>query len=238
MSKRTIHGIDLTAPGGLEALFAYRRAQFGDAMMMADGGDTADAGTDGAGDAEQQPQGTETAATETKPAEAEQATAPAWDGKVESLPDAAQKMIRDLRGKDADERVAAKTLAAIQKALNPDAKGDEKPTAEALTKALTERDTAAKQAQTELAVYRAANKQGADADALLDSRAFLAKIADLDPSDAKALTKAITEAVNENPKLKTVQVAGASGANFTGGSGESAKKPTSLEDAIAQKMAR
>ena len=37
MNRKTIHGIDLTAPGGLEALFAYRRAQFGDAMMMADG---------------------------------------------------------------------------------------------------------------------------------------------------------------------------------------------------------
>lgn len=181
---------------------------------------------------------TETAATETKATESAEAKATEWDGKVESLPEGAQKIIRELRGKDGDERVAAKTLAAIQKALNPDAKGDEKPTAEALTKALSERDADAKQAKTELAVFKAATKQGADADALLDSRAFQAKIAELDPTDVKAINKAITEAVTENPKLKTVLAAGASGANFTGGSGESAKKATSLEDAIAKKMAR
>lgn len=181
---------------------------------------------------------TEADATETKAAEATETKAAEWDGKVESLPADAQKMIRDLRAKDADERVAAKTLAAIQKALNPDAKGDEKPTADALTKALTEREATAKQAQTELAVYKAATKAGADPDALLDSRGFLAKIAELDPSDAKAITKAITEAVTENPKLKLVQAAGASGADFSGGSGEGAKKPTSLEDAVKQKMAR
>ena len=145
-----------------------------------------------------------------------------WDGKVETLPPAAQKIITDLRKEAGDERIAAKTLAAIQKALNPDAKGDEKPSAEALTKALTERDTAAKQAQTELAVYKAAAKQGADADALLDSRAFLAKIAELDPTKTADIDKAIKEAVTNNPKLKTVQAAGASGSDFSGGSGEGA----------------
>lgn len=36
MSKRTIHGIDLTAPGGIEKLFAVHRATFGDAVMEAD----------------------------------------------------------------------------------------------------------------------------------------------------------------------------------------------------------
>lgn len=37
--KRTIHGIDLTAPGGLEALFAFNRARFGDLRMELSGGD-------------------------------------------------------------------------------------------------------------------------------------------------------------------------------------------------------
>lgn len=188
------------------------------------------------------PASTPTAAPQTpspKLAEAQQAAkAGEWDGKVESLPPAAQKIITDLRKEAGDERIAAKTLAAIQKALNPDAKGDEKPTPEALTKALTEREADAKQAKTELAVYKTAAKQGADADALLDSRAFLAKIADLEPTDTKALTKAIEDAVKENPKLALVQAAGASGADFSGGSGESAKKPTSLEDAVTKKMAR
>ena len=82
-------------------------------------------------------------------------------------------------------------------------------------------------------MFRLAAKQGADADALLDSRSFLAKLKDIDPTDAKAVTKAITEAVADNPKLKTVLAAGASGANFSGGSGESAKKETTLAGAVA-----
>jgi hypothetical protein len=133
-----------------------------------------------------------------------------------------QKIITDLRKEDGDERVAKKTLDAIQKALNPDAKGDEKPTAEALTKALTERDADAKQAKTELAVYKTPGASGADAEALLDSRAFLAKIADLDPTDTKAITKAIEDAVKDNPKLKLVRAASSSSSDFSGGSGEGA----------------
>ncbi|MBM7767352.1 hypothetical protein [Glutamicibacter nicotianae] len=168
-----------------------------------------------------------------KSAEAPKGVTPEWDGKVESLPPAAQKMIADLRKADGDERVAAKTLAAIQKALNPDAKGDEKPTAEQLTKQLAERDTAAKQAQTELAVYRLAGKHGADADALLDSRAFLVKIAELDHTKTADVEKAIKEAVESNPKLKSVRVAGSSTADGAGGSGEKAKKNTGLGDALA-----
>lgn len=40
MSKNLIgpHGIDLRAPGGIEALFAFNRALFGDAVMEAGGG--------------------------------------------------------------------------------------------------------------------------------------------------------------------------------------------------------
>ena len=36
MSKKTAHGIDLTAHGGIEALFAFNRARFGDAVMELD----------------------------------------------------------------------------------------------------------------------------------------------------------------------------------------------------------
>jgi len=141
--------------------------------------------------------------------------------KVEELPAWAQKIISDARKEAGDERGATKTLAAIQKALNPDVAKGEKPTAEQLTKALTDRETEARQAKTELAVYKAAGKHGADADALLDSRGFLAKLADIDPSDTKAIDKAIKDAVEDNPKLKVVLAAGTSGANF-GGPGESA----------------
>ena len=217
MNRKTIHGIDLTAPGGLEALFAYRRAQFGDAMMMADG-DPAPAG-----DPSPTPAPAAPPAPPADPAPSDPAPSN-WDGKIESLPADVQKVIKDLRTEAAGNRTgktaAEQQLAAIQKALNPDAKGDEKPDAAALTKALTEREADAKQAKTELAVYRLAGKNGADPDALLDSRGFLAKLADLDPSDTTKITKAITDAVKDNPKLKAVLAAGASGADLTGGSGE------------------
>ena len=219
MPRKTIHGIDLTAPGGIEALFAFRRAQFGDAIMIADGGDGGDSG-DGAGAGDGDGATVNDAATTAAAAADAARGATEWDGKIESLPADAQKVIADLRKEAGDERIAAKTLAAIQKALNPDAKGNEKPDADALTKALADRDKDAKQAKTELAVYRLAGKNGADPDALLDSRGFLAKLADIDPSDTAKVTKAITDAVKDNPKLKAVLAAGASGADLSGGSGE------------------
>ena len=219
--KRTIHGIDPYAPGGIEALLAHHRLTFGDAVMQdpgeappAAGGETPPAG------GETPPAGPPVTPPAGDPKLAD------WDGKVESLPPAAQKIINDLRKADGDERVAKKTLDAIQKALNPDAKGGEKPTAEALTQALTERETEARQARTELAVYKAASKLDADADALLDSRSFLAKLKDLDPSKTADIDKAIKDAIKDNPKLKLVRAAGTSGANF-GGSGESPQSAAS-----------
>lgn len=45
---RTIHGIDLTAPGGIEALMAFHRLTFGDAVMEGDeGGGEDNSGGDG-----------------------------------------------------------------------------------------------------------------------------------------------------------------------------------------------
>lgn len=241
MKRNTIHGIDLHAPGGLEALFAYHRAQFGDALMEAGEAPPAAAAGDPAPAGEQSPGGVvqppaDGVKTELKPGETV-IKATDWDGKIESLHPDAQKIITDLRKEAGDERVAAKTLAAIQKALNPEA-GDAKPDAEQLTKDLAARDAAAKQALTELAVFRAASKAGADPDALLDSRAFLAKIADIDPAKTADIQKAIEDAVKENPKLKLVLAASKSGGDFTGGSGEQRNAPTTLEGAIEQKMAR
>lgn len=238
-NPRTIHGIDPYAPGGVEALIEFNRAIFGDAQMNANaGGEGGDPSGTPAGTPSGEPAGTpagnEPPAGNNPPAGLPGPKGDDWDGKVESLPAAAQKMIADLRKADGDERVAKKQLEAITKALNPNAKGDDKPTAEQLTKQLTERDTAAKQAQTELAVYKLAGKAGADADALLDSRAFLAKIAELDHTDTKAVTKAISDAITDNPKLKSVRVAGSSAADGAGGSGEQrTKKSMSLAEATA-----
>lgn len=68
-----------------------------------------------------------------------------------------------------------------------------------LTEQLTAKDTEAKQAKAELAVFHAAALANADARALLDSRSFMAKVAALDPTDSAALAVAITEAVTANP---------------------------------------
>jgi len=189
MPRRTIHGIDPYAPGGVEALIEFNRGLWGDMQMNAnDGGESGgeSGGNEGSGEG--------------------QSTESSTEGSAEGQ---------------------------LAKALNPDAKGNEKPTADQLTKQLAERDTAAKQAQTELTVYKLAGKHGADADALLDSRAFLAKIAELDHTKTADVEKAIKEAVESNPKLKSVRVAGSSTADGAGGSGEKAKKNTGLGDALA-----
>ncbi|HKU01424.1 MAG TPA: hypothetical protein VJQ80_01270 [Arthrobacter sp.] len=135
MSKRTIHGIDPYAPGGIEALLAHHRLTFGDAVMEGPGdpapsGDPAPASPPAA---DPVPAGDPAPAAD--PAPAPQATD--WDGKVESLPPGAQKLINELRKADGDERVAKKTLDSILKALNPDAPDDAKPDPAALASQLT-----------------------------------------------------------------------------------------------------
>lgn len=235
MSKNTIHGIDLTAPGGVEALLTHHRAMFGDATMSAAPAEGAPAAPAAPAPADPAP-----AAPAAPPAPAEPAAAPAAAPaaeKVEDLPGWAQKIITDTRAEAATNRTGKATieaqLAAITKALNPDAP-DAAPTPEALTSQLTAQQAAARDAQVQLAVFRAAPTAGADAEALLDSNSFLSTIREVDPSDAKAIGEAITKALAGNPKLKTAQAAGASGAPFSGGSGESAPKETTLAGAVAK----
>lgn len=240
--KRTIHGIDLNAPGGLEALFAYRRAQFGDAQMNANAGDGGDGGNgagEGAGEGEGK-QEQQQAAEQGKDGQQEQAKATEWDGKIESLPTAAQKLINDLRKADGDERIAKKTLDAIQKAINPEAKEGEKPDPEALTKALSGKDDTIRELSVKLALKDALESNGANK-LTATVLAGEGKLKDLDPTakdfDTK-LAEVVKDAVKRHPELKLVRAAGTSGADFTGGSGEGAKKPTTLEESIANKMAR
>ncbi|GMA22279.1 hypothetical protein GCM10025864_45050 [Luteimicrobium album] len=165
-----------------------------------------------------------------------------WDGKVDSLPPGVQKLIGDLRKEAGDARVNAKQSAAqeardalaqeIGKALGL-VKGDEAPDPAKLAKTAADSASEARQARVELAVFRAAPGLKADPGALLDSRAFLTKVADLDPTDdgfADAVKTAITDAVKDNPKLAT-QAVGASSVDHAGGTGEKTK-PKSLADAV------
>lgn len=70
-----------------------------------------------------------------------------------------------------------------------------------LTEQLTAEKADAKQAKTELAVFHAASGVNANAAKLLDSRAFMAKVEGLDPSDGIAIAAAIGEAVMADPTL-------------------------------------
>ena len=180
---------------------------------------------------------------------APQAPAPAepttWDGKVETLPQGAQDLIKQLRTENAAKRTAAKAadddanakIAAALKALGIDTTTEDP--IEAAKQAKAERDTqasTARAAKVELAIYKSAAKAGADPDALLDSNTFLASIKELDPSDAKAVEAAIKAALDTNPKLKATQVVTKSGPEINGGAGGQGK-PKSLEEAVAAKLA-
>lgn len=254
MARKTIHGIDLYAPGGLEALFAYRRAQFGDAQMNANAGDSASAaGGDGAGAPGGEAGGSTPA---TPPAAPPPAPAPDSGESGESKPPAnetpEQKATRleaeveRLRKENGRSRVDGKTQAAeearndlvqqLGKALGFVKEGERAPTAEQLVKDLAEATEKGQQAELELAVHKRAGKLGADVEALLDSRSFLAAIKGLDPAKGEDLDNAIKKAVGENPKLKASQAGAAGGADIAGGSGESSKKSNSLEAAVRKRL--
>lgn len=124
-------------------------------------------------------------------------------------PKAAQAEIEKLRRENGAARTTAKAQAAeeartelaqtIGKAIGlvPDDAADPVK----LTEQLTAQTSAAKAAQIELAVFRSAEAANGDPAALLDSKTFLAKLADIDPKDTEAVKAAITAAIAENPRL-------------------------------------
>lgn len=159
---------------------------------------------------------------------------------VKSLPEWAQKLITDTRseaaqhrtGKNEAEQKHQGVLDAIAKALG--IKEDEVDP-EQLTKDLAGSQTAHRETAVKLAVFQKAATHKGDPKALLDSNTFLAKVKDLDPTadDFESnVDAAIKAAVEANPKLKAAPAAGKGGAEFNGGSGEGAKRPTSLTEAV------
>ncbi|SDM77254.1 hypothetical protein [Streptomyces wuyuanensis] len=179
-----------------------------------------------------------------------------WDGKVDSLPEPVAKVIREAREDAGKARTVAKANAAtearnellgtISKALGLE--GDKPPTAEQLTQQLTESHgklTAAEEraasATLELHVYKTANRLGADADALLDSRSFCDQIDNIDPAGKTpeefnaAVEQAIRAALDGNPQLRAGRAPRRGGGDFAGGPGTE-RRPTSLNDAIAARL--
>lgn len=190
----------------------------------------------------------------TEPSAEPKAKAPKFDGDFD--PARFEKLVENLRGDV--EAQKQKTAAAEKKAAEQQADlmkkvaaafgldtGEEKPpTPEELTAKLTaeqartkEFETAARQTQVELAVYKTAGKHGGDPDALLDSRGFANAIAKLDPASdsfAADVEKAVKQAVEANPKLAAKQpepakpAVPAGGAPMTGAPG--GKKQLGAED--------
>ena len=223
MNRKTIHGIDLTAPSGLEALFAYRRAQFGDAMMMADGGDGGEGGDAGAGE------GNDGGNAGTDGTEG------AGKGNLWDDPAKAKAEIERLRKENGNARTSAKQQAAQEARDELLTKlglkdGDKPVDAEELARQLAAKDTdlSAKDQKiraltVENALSKAARRAHADEDLLIAVLAHKGTLNDLDPSEkdfTKKLDALVKAELDENPKLKAVLAAGASGADLTGGSGE------------------
>lgn len=127
-----------------------------------------------------------------------------WDDPI-----AAKSEIERLRKENGAARTNAKAQAAeeartelaasIGKILNPDAETPLDPAR--LTESLTTSQAEAKQARVELAVFRNAEAAGGDPAALLDSQSFLTSLADIDPTDAAAVSAAIASAVELNSRL-------------------------------------
>jgi hypothetical protein len=95
-------------------------------------------------------------------------------------------------------------LALIAEKLGLDLEG--KPDPEKLQAALESSQRQHRSTAAELAVYRAASAAGADADALLDSRAFMASIEGIDPAAAdyrQQVKDAATAFAEANPRYKS-----------------------------------
>lgn len=225
-------------------------ADGGDGDGSASGGDNA-AGS-GASDASAGTDGTASQTASQQPTTG-QAAAEGGDDLAATVK-RLEKELADARKEAGKERTAAKQQAAdaavadvtakLAKALGivkDDAPADPKALADAISQkeaALAERESALRARDVELAVWARAEKHAAKAGALLDSRAFLRAISDLDPSAkgfTTALDDAIKAAVKDNPTaFGAAPAAAASGRDLSGGTGEAGarRRTGSLADAI------
>ena len=128
--------------------------------------------------------------------------------------------VRELREESKAHRIAAEKAAADYAA------------------AQAERDAAAAERDRllrENAVLLHAPKNGARADALLDSTSFMKAFADVDLSDEEAVKAAITNAVEKNSALQAVTLPPTSGSGHQGGG--NSKTKLGLQGAVSAAMA-
>ncbi|MFB8415437.1 hypothetical protein ACFT43_05020 [Streptomyces albidoflavus] len=220
-------------------------------ILYADGGGTGsgDGGQGGTGTGEQgDPAGEQggqvppqqkPATPPQKPTDGDETTLPAW----------AQKALSDARAEAGKGRVTAKQKAAdearqeiaqqIGKALGL-VQDDGPPDPAKLTEQVADLSGQLRAARSELAAYRAAGAEGANAPRLLNSRSFADKLAALDPAAEgfdDQLKKLITDEVATDPDLYRAAPAGPprGGAEFHGAPAGD-RKPATLTDAIAARL--
>lgn len=184
---------------------------------------------------------------ETPPVDTTEDQAPPDEGAedIGSLPDWAQKIIKDTRAEAARHRTRAKDIEAKQSetdqvikrlgaALGFGDSEDETASAADLQKAIEERDTTIRQLKVDGALRDVTAKHNADYEltaALLARQGRL----DLDPDadDFQAeLDARVKEAVEKNGRLRAGQAPPRGGGDFNNNGG-SGKRPASLQDAIA-----
>ncbi|MEV8029263.1 hypothetical protein [Cellulosimicrobium funkei] len=152
--------------------------------------------------------------------------------------------VKGLRAEAAKYRTAAKTaadtaIADLTKNIGKTLgliKDDEPADPAELTKQIEAERNAARAAQVELSVFRVAGKHQADADALLDSRAFLTRVKALDPTAddfASQVEDAVKTAVENNPKLRVVQAATKAGSDLSAGNADPKKGQLTREQFAA-----
>lgn len=144
---------------------------------------------------------------------APQATAPAaadgtdWKAEAEKWKALSRKNETQAKGNVDELTRNSAALKAIADKLGVDI-GDGTPDPARLTAELDKANTTARQRAAELAVYKAATAAGANADLLLDSRAFMASIDGLDPSAdgyAASVADAAKAWAEGHPQVKTEQ---------------------------------
>lgn len=135
------------------------------------------------------------------PANRDEQHQPPRDDEQEQGKGSKAAVLADL-AKERDTRQALEAkLAAVAKLFNPDA-DDVDP-----VKAAEQYQADARQARTELAVFRVAGTLGADPDTLLDSASFLKTLDGIDPTDSAAVTAAVQAALDTSPRYRAANPA-------------------------------
>jgi hypothetical protein len=148
------------------------------------------------------------------------------EGDVSTLPEWAQKLIKDAQQAPKEPAPAAP---------EPAAEGDLSRLPKWAQQQLTQAQEQARTAAVQAAVLRTAPTAGANAAALLDSQSAMTALAAVDPTDHNAVTEAIKAAVQAQPHLAAAVGPARGGADF-GSATPQERRPGSLHDAIAARL--